>query len=147
MLKLSGEALMGSQSFGIDPKVVRNIAEEIDPGEVKRGRRWIIWALIAAPVAYFGFFLYFTFLGRGSWRRPVMMVFYASYLVIPPVVAYLKLRKARQARNQRIHLIMLKHRHCPHCGYDIRGLPTDSEDGATVCPECGCAWRLDGEAE
>lgn len=29
MLKLSGEALMGSQSFGIDPKVVRNIAEEI----------------------------------------------------------------------------------------------------------------------
>jgi len=29
MLKLSGEALMGSQSFGIDPKVVQNIAEEI----------------------------------------------------------------------------------------------------------------------
>jgi len=29
MLKLSGEALMGSQPFGIDPKVVQNIAEEI----------------------------------------------------------------------------------------------------------------------
>lgn len=29
MLKLSGEALMGSQSFGIDPKVVKNIAEEL----------------------------------------------------------------------------------------------------------------------
>ena len=29
MLKLSGEALMGSQPFGIDPKVVRNIAEEV----------------------------------------------------------------------------------------------------------------------
>jgi len=29
MLKLSGEALMGSQSFGIEPKVVQTIAEEI----------------------------------------------------------------------------------------------------------------------
>jgi uridylate kinase len=29
MLKLSGEALMGSQSFGIEPRVVQNIAEEI----------------------------------------------------------------------------------------------------------------------
>ena len=29
MLKLSGEALMGSQPFGIDPKVVQNLAEEI----------------------------------------------------------------------------------------------------------------------
>ena len=36
---------------------------------------------------------------------------------------------------------------CPHCGYDIRGLPTDPEDGATICPECGCAWQLDGKAE
>lgn len=29
MLKLSGEALMGSQSFGIDPKVVKTIADEL----------------------------------------------------------------------------------------------------------------------
>ena len=29
MLKLSGEALMGSQPFGIDPKVVKSIAEEL----------------------------------------------------------------------------------------------------------------------
>jgi uridylate kinase len=29
MLKLSGEALMGSQPFGIDPKVVKNIAAEL----------------------------------------------------------------------------------------------------------------------
>ncbi|TFG36284.1 MAG: UMP kinase, partial [Candidatus Aminicenantes bacterium] len=27
--KLSGEALMGSQSFGIDPKVVKTIADEL----------------------------------------------------------------------------------------------------------------------
>ncbi|MCC6106252.1 MAG: UMP kinase [Olsenella sp.] len=31
LLKLSGEALMGSQSFGIDPKVTNRLAEEIKP--------------------------------------------------------------------------------------------------------------------
>jgi hypothetical protein len=36
----------------------------------------------------------------------------------------------------------LKHGHCPHCGYDLRLLPVDPADGATVCPECGCAWML-----
>jgi transcription initiation factor TFIIIB Brf1 subunit/transcription initiation factor TFIIB len=38
---------------------------------------------------------------------------------------------------------MLEHRRCPHCGYDLRMLPTDPDDGSTVCPECGCAWGLD----
>ena len=37
---------------------------------------------------------------------------------------------------------MLRHRHCPHCGYDLRLLPVDPADGATICPECGCVWRL-----
>jgi len=45
-------------------------------------------------------------------------------------------------RFQRITKIMLEHQHCPHCGYDLRGLPVDSDDGATICPECGCAWML-----
>jgi hypothetical protein len=38
---------------------------------------------------------------------------------------------------------MLKHRHCPYCGYDLRLLPVDPADSATICPECGCAWRLE----
>ena len=48
----------------------------------------------------------------------------------------------RRNRTERTCWFMLSCRRCPHCGYDIRGLPTDYEDGATVCPECGCAWRL-----
>ena len=31
LLKLSGEALMGDQAFGIDPKVPQRLAEEIKP--------------------------------------------------------------------------------------------------------------------
>ena len=51
---------------------------------------------------------------------------------------------AKAVRFGRIRSIMLKHRRCPHCGYDLRMLPTDPKDGATVCPECGCAWLIDG---
>jgi hypothetical protein len=48
----------------------------------------------------------------------------------------------RGVRFGRITGAMLEHRRCPHCGYDLRGLGADSEDGATVCPECGSAWTL-----
>ena len=50
---------------------------------------------------------------------------------------------ARRHRFGKIKAGMLKHRHCPHCGYDLRGLPVDGSDSTTVCPECGCAWMLD----
>lgn len=48
----------------------------------------------------------------------------------------------KPSRHGKVAAAMLKHLRCPHCGYDIRGLPTDPGDGATICPECGCAWRL-----
>ena len=48
----------------------------------------------------------------------------------------------RGVRFQRTTKVMLRHRRCPHCGYDLRGLRVDDDDGATVCPECGCAWTL-----
>ena len=56
-------------------------------------------------------------------------------------------RSGRRARAKHVLEVMLKHLRCPHCGYDLRLLPTDPEDGATVCPECGCAWRLDDAKE
>jgi hypothetical protein len=50
--------------------------------------------------------------------------------------------RAKWSRFGKVAVAMLKHRRCPHCGYDLRGLPTDDADGATICPECGCAWAL-----
>jgi predicted nucleic acid-binding Zn ribbon protein len=29
---------------------------------------------------------------------------------------------------------------CPSCGYEI-GTVVPVEDGCTICPECGAAWR------
>ena len=54
---------------------------------------------------------------------------------------------ARRIRSRRVIEIMLEYLRCPHCGYDLRLLPTDPKDGATVCPECGCAWRLGSKAK
>ena len=55
-------------------------------------------------------------------------------------------RSGRRARAKSISAIMLEHLRCPHCGYDVRGLPVDPKDKATVCPECGCAWQLSDSA-
>jgi len=52
---------------------------------------------------------------------------------------------AKRVRMQKVVRVMLKHLRCPHCGYDLRLLPVDPADGATVCPECGHAWRLTGD--
>lgn len=57
---------------------------------------------------------------------------------IPWIVWY----NIRRARFGKVADAMLEHLRCPHCGYDLRMLPTDEADGATVCPECGCAWKL-----
>ena len=61
--------------------------------------------------------------------------------------AWMHWARSKQARFGSIAAAMLKHLRCPHCGYDLRLLPADPADGATVCPECGCAWLLKGEAE
>ena len=70
----------------------------------------------------------------------------SSSLVFMCGIPWLMWHNIRKARFRKVAAAMLKHLRCPHCGYDIRGLPTDSTDGATVCPECGCAWRLDSPA-
>jgi hypothetical protein len=48
----------------------------------------------------------------------------------------------KKRRIGQIKSVMLQHGRCPLCGYDLRMLPTDPDDGATICPECGCAWPL-----
>ncbi len=62
---------------------------------------------------------------------------------VPWIIWYVVKRR----RFGHIAAAMLEHRRCPHCGYDLRMLPLDADDGATLCPECGCAWKLSEETE
>ena len=75
----------------------------------------------------------------GSLERNVAVVLLANYALGVCIVWWW----ARRNRLRRVCGTMLKHLRCPHCGYDLRLLPSDPADGATVCPECGCAWELD----
>jgi hypothetical protein len=65
------------------------------------------------------------------------------YLVPTPICPLMIWFVSAQVRFKRIRSVMIGHGRCPHCGYDLAHLPADPTDGATVCPECGCAWKLE----
>jgi hypothetical protein len=74
-----------------------------------------------------------------SWGGIARRLGPTTYLFVWPFIVWGTLKRRRWGK---IPAAMLRHSRCPHCGYDLRGLPVDPGDGATVCPECGCAWRL-----
>ena len=131
----------------ISSETLQAIVDELVPG-AKRQRLLLVLSVILGFVFVVGgnvvYFRYFS-----SWKGfdPVNVTIYgvqALVLLAGPAIAYFASRK-RYAH--RIVSVMLEHNHCPHCGYDMRGLPRDPTDDATVCPECGCAWRPTSNAD
>jgi hypothetical protein len=130
----------------IPPEPLQTIAKEVGPGVTKR-RYLAFWA---CPVLVILFFLAvvirkFT-IGVGLRFDTVERVLWPLNIALVCLGAFMLWRSARLARLRRVREVMLAHRRCPHCGYDLRLLPIASEDRATVCPECGCAWRIDDPA-
>ena len=124
---------------------LRAMAEELDLNEVRR-RRWkALGAVGVIAFSYIGFFGYFEFFDRWRGWGPVLVGLVTLYLVGPSTAFIIAYLRAKRRRRDRILRVMLRHRHCPHCGYDIHNLLADEADGTTVCPECGCAWRLSAE--
>ncbi len=118
------------------------LADEIGVGWSKKVR-----VLFLISVVCLGLFVLVTLLGviadvieGPGFNVPVPVLAVLPSMWVGPWLMWMG---ARAARSKRIHRVMLEHRRCPHCGYDLRLLPTDPADGATVCPECGCAWMLD----
>ncbi len=128
----------------IPAEPLRKITEELDPGEVRKRWRGLIQGVVAAIVFIILISLYLRFISRsgiGRWRDPVMLSIAAGYVLIPPILVYFRFSKIRRSRRDRICRVMLAHLRCPHCGYDLTGLPIDETDCTTVCPECGCVWH------
>jgi len=130
----------------IPAETLRKLAEEIGVGWP-----WLV------RVTFFVMLVFLIVLLLAIVTRLVRSVFLGSpqfgafteallYLVPPLAGLFSIWFVSARVRFKRIRNIILKHLRCPHCGYDLRMLPTDPADGATVCPECGCAWRL-GQAE
>ncbi len=66
---------------------------------------------------------------------PVSLTAIASLCVALLPFAYRLLWRGERAWCVVLHC-------CPACNYDLAGL-SPRDDGRTVCPECGAAWRLD----
>lgn len=70
----------------------------------------------------------------------------AMFLTGPAVLAmliagiWMPLALAKRARLARARGAMLRRGFCPHCAYDLSGLPRSAE-GLLTCPECACVWE------
>ena len=126
----------------IPAEPLAEIAREVRSG-IEHLPRWvvrvcaIVWGL--AVLVYVVYCVDLLRRGRLSDLFGTPGIMMSSLCFLPALFWY----GAKHLRFARTRETMLKHLRCPHCGYDLRMLPTDPEDGATTCPECGCAWRLD----
>ena len=129
----------------IPPDTLKDIARQVGLG-MTRATRAAFWASLlgfACLIIALAILLTRVQSGTIGTRRFVLSLLpYCGIWVAPFSLWFC----TRDARHRRITGVMLAHRRCPHCGYDIRGLPADSDDGCTICPECGCAWKLEGSS-
>ena len=122
-------------------KKARREAWRLAKGTV--GTSWRYWAAILGVVAP-SVVIHFS-LGRlgipTAWRGMVRWL-----VVAVTVMACWAMILAFRTAIRRILWRVLMDRGipcCASCGYDLRLLPTDPVDGLTICPECGCGWKLD----
>jgi hypothetical protein len=136
-----------NQRSVIPAETLRSMTDQILPGARRQRLLQTLSVACGFLLVVGGNVVYFRYFSTWKGLDPVIGTIYVVQVIVilsGPVIAY-RIARSRYAKG--IALVMLTHRHCPHCGYDIRGLPVDSQDGATICPECGCAWQLEGETK
>jgi hypothetical protein len=121
----------------IEPDVLRAIAQEEGLKVTPKERAALIIGLAGAllVIVLYTHAFFTGDLRDATYAKTSSLLFLCAI----PLVAWYRMRRARFGQ---VAAAMLKHLRCPHCGYDLRMLPADPADGATTCPECGCAWRL-----
>ncbi len=125
----------------IDAGVLRSITNERGV-RITRGERASLAVGVIGVAVVLGLFMQSIIAGDfGS--APIART---SSLLMFCFFAWFYWARAKHARFDNVAAAMLRHRRCPHCAYDLRFLPADPADGATVCPECGGAWMLGDEA-
>jgi hypothetical protein len=129
----------------IDRGTLDRMLDELEPGLARR-LKWFLLPLVLAAGAMGGLLgLLWIISDDPNFRAGLIKVITGNpgiYLPIFISVVIAPLASARSHRR-RVPAIMLKHKRCPHCAYDLQGLPADDTDGATICPECACAWDLE----
>jgi len=121
----------------IDADVLGAIAGE--PGvKITVQERASLIGGVAVLLLTCGLFFYSMFvgdLGEAPYAK-------TSSVLLFTVMVWIAWWRIRRARFDKVAAAMLRHRRCPHCGYDLSNLDPGDRDGATLCPECGCAWPI-----
>jgi hypothetical protein len=73
------------------------------------------------------------------WHGLVFMVVIFPIIIVPVWLIFRQV--AKQSKIPFAIRVCVKNGICSACGYNIKGLEPQ-DDGCTVCPECGAAWRL-----
>jgi len=132
---------------GLDPALIETLVDDLERGLARQltWRAYVLRVLLGLAVAAAAFFVLWL-IGDANFRAALERTVLSEFVIYLPLVILafvVPLIVARRRHRRRILPLLLKHLICPHCGYSLRGLPVDPNDGATVCPECGCAWKLD----
>lgn len=128
----------------IEGRDLERITAEIAPDRGRSRRLCVV--MLGVGVMGLGGVAATMLSSRAAWDGLVRAVTHPA-IIIPNLawIAYVPVLiiQERRRRRHRVTAVLLKHRRCPQCGYSLIGLPVDPADGATVCPECAAAWRLD----
>jgi len=120
----------------IEAGVLRDIANEPDVKITVAERAslivGVVTLLLVCCLLFYSIFV--GDLGEAPYAKTSSVLLFAF-------MAWLAWARIRMARFGKVATAMLRHHRCPHCGYELANLPA-AEDGLTVCPECGCAWRM-----
>ena len=144
LLPVTGSLFTRSETIPAEP--LREIATELDQRWAKFGHFIFLIYVVGLLLAYAGAIYFKVFISTSRvWDLVGILFFFVEFVFLFGVF-YITWLIGKRARFSRVALVMLKHGRCPHCGYDLRGLSPDSQDRATVCPECGCAWLIDEAA-
>lgn len=140
---------------GMDRSSIETVLNDLERGLARQltWRSYVLRVLFGLSVGAIAFSV-FWLIGDSNFRAAIVKVYTSEFVIWLPLVIcafVVPLMIARRRHRGRVLQALLKHHLCPHCGYILRELPVEPEDGATVCPECGCAWMLhettDGERD
>ncbi len=121
------------------------MTDELLPGAKRQRLYSLLSVLLSFLFVVGGTIIYFSYFSTWKGFDPVGVTINVIQVIVIVAGPLLAFRMARAKYISRVASVMLKYRHCPHCGYNIKGLPIGLKDGATVCPECGCAWNVTAE--
>lgn len=138
----------------IDAETLRSVVDTIEPGTARYRRHLIVLSfgsiiVVAALFVLLASCLYWKSdaAGKQDLVRMLRDPAFVVPLTLPGLACCIVLPwfAIRRAKGSRVRDALLSHRRCPHCGYDLRGLPITPSDETTVCPECGCAWVINDD--